>query len=170
MAVYFSARVCTPWVAGRVHDWIFPLLAHPEGESRLQLLLSHIFLFSFVPAFFAGLMNYRYKQTSALFVWVVPTLVLGYQFCTFPTSTFQNHFATAYNSFFQAASACLSTGAIGKCSRVQTPMLSGAQSSYSSQRLSLRESPTVSPASCRCALPRLIALIMSGGGLPYEPK
>ena len=101
-ALYFSVRVCTPWIAGRVHDWILPFLVQSQKEGRLQFLVSHLFAFSFIPAFCAGLMNLKYRSAVAAWVWIPPALVLLYQFWIFPTSTLQNRFAAGYHQFFSA--------------------------------------------------------------------
>jgi hypothetical protein len=101
-ATYFSVKVFTPWIAGRIHDWVLPSLAQGQMDSRFQFLLSHLFALSFIPAFCAGLMNYKYKSSAAGWVWIVPTFILLYQFWTFPTSMLQNHFAAAYHQYFSA--------------------------------------------------------------------
>lgn len=101
-ALYFSVKVCTPWIAGRIHDWILPFLVQGQTEGRLQFLLSHLFAFSFIPAFCAGLISHKYRSAVAAWVWIPPALVLLYHFLTLPTSTLQNHFAAAYHQFFSA--------------------------------------------------------------------
>jgi hypothetical protein len=98
--VYFSARECTPWFAGRFHDLIVPLF-HPEDTvSRLQYLFSHLLAFSFVPGFLAGLASYKNRHAAAMFVWVIPASVLAYQFFTFPASIFQSRAVTAWHEYF----------------------------------------------------------------------
>lgn len=49
---------------------------------------------SVVPAFFAGLINTRFKNKAAQFVWLVPAVILVYKFATFPApSVFKSQFA-----------------------------------------------------------------------------
>ena len=36
----------------------------------------------------------------ALFVWVVPLVILIYKFCVFPTTAFENHFPAAFHEYF----------------------------------------------------------------------
>lgn len=100
VAVYFSVKMCTPWLAGRVYDWVLPLFHHLSDGGRLQFLFSHLFVFSFAPAFAAGIINYKYRHKSASFVWIVPTAVLAYQFLTFSRSVLENQTAAAYHQYF----------------------------------------------------------------------
>ena len=42
---------------------------------------------SFCPAFLAGLINAKYKQKVAQFVWLVPTAILAYKLFTFSSAS-----------------------------------------------------------------------------------
>ncbi len=78
-----------------------PLLQKPTSSSSFEFLFSHIFAFSFVPAFAAGLVNARFKHKVAQFVWVVPTVILAYEFLTFPApSVFRSQFSAAFHQYF----------------------------------------------------------------------
>jgi hypothetical protein len=73
----------------------------PTSSGSLEFLFSRIIVFSFIPAFLAGLMNARFKQRVAQFVWLVPALILGYKFATFPASSvLQSQFSAAFHQYF----------------------------------------------------------------------
>jgi undecaprenyl pyrophosphate phosphatase UppP len=100
-AIYAIVKFFTPWLAGWVRGTLLPLLQQPTSSSRFEFLYSHIFALSFVPAFFAGLVNVRFKYKAAQFVWLVPTVILAYKFATFPApSVLQNQFALAFHQYF----------------------------------------------------------------------
>jgi|HubBroStandDraft_4_1064222.scaffolds.fasta_scaffold191068_2 hypothetical protein len=99
--VYAIANFCTTWLAAWTRGTLLPLLQEPTSSSRLQFLFDHLFAFSFVPAFAAGLINAKFKHRVAQFVWLVPTFVLAYKFLTFPSpSLFQSQFSAAYFQYF----------------------------------------------------------------------
>jgi hypothetical protein len=57
-------------------------------------------VFSFFPAMVLGAIYARsYRHRVALFVWVVPIVILAYKFFTFPTTVFENHFAAALHQY-----------------------------------------------------------------------
>jgi hypothetical protein len=97
--VYLTVKVCTPWLAGRVHDLLLSSSGDP-GESQFQFLFSHLLALSFIPGFLAGLVSFKYRHTIALFVWVVPGVILAYQFYAFPASALESHTAVAYHEYF----------------------------------------------------------------------
>jgi hypothetical protein len=102
-AIYVIVQFCTPWLAGWTRGRLLPLLQMPsKSSSGFEFLFSHLFVFSFVPAFLAGLVNARFKHKVAEFVWVVPTTILAYKLITFPavTSVFQSPSSSAFHHYF----------------------------------------------------------------------
>jgi hypothetical protein len=101
VAVYAIVKFFTPWLAGWARGTLLPLLQQPTSSSRFEFLYSHIFALSFAPAFFAGLINARFKHKAAQFVWLVPTVLLAYKFATFPApSVLQSQSAAAFHQYF----------------------------------------------------------------------
>ena len=99
--IYAITNFCTAWLAGWTRGTLLPLLQQPTSLSGFEFLLSHIFAFSFIPAFAVGLVNSRFKHSVAQFVWLVPTVVLAYKFRTFPApSVFQSQFHPAFHQYF----------------------------------------------------------------------
>jgi hypothetical protein len=100
-AVYAITLYCTPWLAGWTRGKLLPLLQQPTTLSGFEFLYSHIFAFSFLPAFAVGLVNARFRHSVAHFVWLVPTVVLAYKFFTFPApSVLQSQFQVAFHQYF----------------------------------------------------------------------
>jgi len=100
-AVYAIVKFCTPWLAGWTRGGLLPLLQRPTSSGSFEFLFSHIFAFSFIPAFAAGLINTRFKHQVAQLVWLVPTAILGYKFLTFPAaSVFQSQSSAAFHQYF----------------------------------------------------------------------
>jgi hypothetical protein len=101
-AVYLTALFCSAWLAGSFHHWVLPLVDPGNDTSTFQFLFSHLLVFTFIPAFAVGLINAKYRRKIALFVWIVPAIILTYKFSTFPTSLFQNRFDAAFHYYFGA--------------------------------------------------------------------
>jgi hypothetical protein len=100
-AVYAIVNFCTAWLAGWTRGTLLPLLQQPTTLSSFEFLFSHLFVFSFIPAFAAGLANARFKHKVAEFVWLVPAVVLTYKFLTFPTvSVLQSQSSAAFHQYF----------------------------------------------------------------------
>jgi hypothetical protein len=100
-AVYAIVKFCTPWLAGWTGGTLLPLLQKPTSSGRFEFLFSHIFAFSFIPAFLFGLINARFNHKAAQFVWLVPAAILTYEFATFPAvSVLQSQFRAAYHQYF----------------------------------------------------------------------
>lgn len=108
-AIYAIASSCPTRLAGWTKASLLPLLKMPTESSSFQFLFSHIFEFSFIPAVIAGLANGRFKHKAAQYVWLVPTIVLVYEFATYPTpprsvldgsSSFFSTFAAAFHQYF----------------------------------------------------------------------
>jgi len=99
-AVYGITHFCTPWLAGWTRR-ILLSIEFPTSSGSLQFLFSHVLAFSFTPAFLAGLTNARFRHKVAQWVWVVPTVVLGYKLVTFspPRSVFQNTTVALWERF-----------------------------------------------------------------------
>jgi len=99
--VYAIVNFCTPHLAGWTRVRLLPFLRHPASSGSLEFMFSHILAFSFIPAFLTGLINARFKHKVAVFVWVVPTMILAYKFATFPSpSALQSHFSAAFHQYF----------------------------------------------------------------------
>ena len=101
-AVYVIVYTTTLWLAGRVHDTVLTLIQQrPPADSSFQFAFSHLLFFSVVPALIVGFAYAQwYAHRVALFVWIVPLVILVYQFLTFPTTAFENHFAVAFREYF----------------------------------------------------------------------
>lgn len=103
-AVYVIVKFSTPWLAGFTRNTLLPILQQPtSSSSTIEFLFSHIFLFSFGPAFLVGLINARFKHRVAEFVWLVPTVVLAYKFFTYSTgaSVLEGESWTVLSAFHQ---------------------------------------------------------------------
>ena len=101
-AVYVIVHTTTLWLAGRVHDTVLPLIQQrPPADSSFQFAFSHLLFFSVVPALIVGFAYAQwYAHRVALFVWIVPLVILVYQFLTFPTTSLENHFVMAFHEYF----------------------------------------------------------------------
>lgn len=78
---------------------------HQPTVSYFEFAFSHLFAFTFFPALTVGFMYSEwFRHRVALFVWIVPVVVLAYKFATFPSSLFQNHLAVAFHDISVAAS------------------------------------------------------------------
>jgi hypothetical protein len=107
LAVYAIVNITTMWLAGFVHGRVLPLIQHhPPTISGFQFAFSHLFVFSFYPAFaVAFIYAHWYGHKIAYFVWAVPLLVLAYKFLTFPSSASVlegggAQFASAFHQYF----------------------------------------------------------------------
>ncbi len=99
--VYAITNFGTTRLAGWTRGTLLPLLQRPTSLNGFEFLFSHIFAFSFFPAFAVGLVNARFKHSVAKFVWLVPTAVLVYKFLTFSApSVLQNQFLMAFHQYF----------------------------------------------------------------------
>jgi hypothetical protein len=85
LAVYAIVHVTGLWLAGFVHGRLLPILQHhPPRVSSFEFVFSHLFIFSFFPALFAGYVHAEwYRQRVALFVWLLPVAILGFKFARF---------------------------------------------------------------------------------------
>jgi hypothetical protein len=100
-AVYSVVKICTPLLARWTRDTLLPLLQHPSSSGRFEYLYSHLFGFSFVPGFVAGLVNARFRHRAAQFVWLLPAVILAYKFVMFPSpSVLQGQLSAAFHQYF----------------------------------------------------------------------
>jgi hypothetical protein len=99
-AVYLISYFLSVWLAGRFHEWVVPLTDPRNRTSTFQFMFSHVFAFAFIPALLAGFVNSQYRRMPALFVWIIPAIVLAYEVVTFPTTVFQNHYEVAFQHYF----------------------------------------------------------------------
>ncbi|MGB6384185.1 MAG: hypothetical protein WBD25_17085 [Terriglobales bacterium] len=100
-AVYTIVEFCAPWLAGWTRGILLPLLQHPTSSSRFEYLYSHLFAFSFIPSFLAGLFNARFRHKAAQFVWLVPAVILAYKLTTFAApSVLQSQLSGAFHQYF----------------------------------------------------------------------
>jgi hypothetical protein len=101
--VYGVVRFVTPWLAGWAQRIL--LFLDPSTPGSYQFLFSHILVLSFFPAFLFGLINSRWKQRVAEFVWLFPAVILAYQCLTFADSSSsvlvsQSKFPAVFHQFF----------------------------------------------------------------------
>jgi hypothetical protein len=101
-AIYLIVHTTTMWLAGRVYEWVLPLVEHHRPTmSSLQFAFSHLFLFSFLPAMLiAFIYSLWFPHRVALFVWIVPVVILAYKIVVFPASTLEDHWAAAFHQYF----------------------------------------------------------------------
>jgi hypothetical protein len=99
--VYAIVNVCTPLLAQWTRDTLLPLLQHPSSSGRFEYLYSHLFVFSFIPGFVAGLVNARFRHIAAQFVRLLPAVILAYEFAMFPSpSVLQSQRSAAFHQYF----------------------------------------------------------------------
>jgi hypothetical protein len=108
-AIYFLARLFTPWLLDVTHDRVIPfLLGHPLGENPFQYFFSHLLAFSILPGFVAGFVNAKLFGNSVIrFVWLVPVTILLFLFVftgpgMLPTMLWDSDFRQAFHYFFGA--------------------------------------------------------------------
>ena len=104
-AVYLTVHFWSAWLAGWTRDRVLPFLQMPTtSSSDFEFVFSHLFAFSFVPAFLVALGIARFRTKVAQFVWIVPTVILAYKLITFsspPTSVlFQGQSSSAFHQYF----------------------------------------------------------------------
>ncbi len=97
---YLISWFWTPWLAGRVYDWVLPLVRANATESRMQFMFLHLFALTFLPGVLAGLINAKYRHRVAAYVWILPAIVLIYKLLTFSTSVFEDHWSLAFHYYF----------------------------------------------------------------------
>ena len=99
--VYAIVNVCTPLLAQWTRDTLLPLLQHPSSSGRFEYLYSHLFVFSLIPGVVAGLVSARFRHKAAQFVWLLPAVILAYEFAMFPSpSVLQSQRSAAFHQYF----------------------------------------------------------------------
>jgi hypothetical protein len=101
--VYLVAQFCPAWLAGFTRGKLLPhLQIASTSSSQFEFFFSHLFVFSVVPGFLAGLLNGISKHKVAAFVWVVPSAILAYKLLTFSaaTSVLQGESSSAFHQYF----------------------------------------------------------------------
>jgi len=78
------------------------LLQVSSRESSFQFLFNHLTILSLLCGILAGVVTAQYRHGAMKWVWVVPTLILGYRFITYPSTLFQDHFAAAFHHYLSA--------------------------------------------------------------------
>ena len=63
-------------------------------------MFSNLLTLTLIPGLCVGFINAKYKHKAALFVWIVPTVVLMYHLFAFPTAVFQDHWSSAFRYYF----------------------------------------------------------------------
>ena len=97
---YAIENVCTPLLARGTRDTLLPLLPHPSSSGRFEYLYSHLFVFSFIPGFVAGLGNARFLHKAAQFAWLLPAMIPAYKSAMFPSpSVFQGQLSAAVHQY-----------------------------------------------------------------------
>jgi hypothetical protein len=96
VTLYFVAIVCCP-ICGLV---IYRISGAAGQVSPAEFLFSHLFALSFVLGFISGLGNIKSKSRAAIFVCIVPIVILGYVFFTFPTSILEDHLSAFARHYF----------------------------------------------------------------------
>lgn len=100
-AVYALVHFATPSFAGWTKRTVLPALQYPSASGDLEFFFSHLFAFSFIPAFLTALVNIKFRNKAAQYVWLVPAVILAYKFLTFPApSVLQSRFPAAFHEYF----------------------------------------------------------------------
>lgn len=100
-SVYISSRFLTPALGGQAFRWIYRM-SFPIEKSSFQFFYSHLFMLSILPAICLAIVNIRYEQKTALFVWLLPSTILAYKFFTFHSGIFQSQIGGAYHEYFSS--------------------------------------------------------------------
>ncbi len=103
VAVYACAIHYFPWLVGRWFAWILPALHVYTSTNPVFFLSEHLAAISTIPAVILGYLVVRSKNSSAVWAWVVPTLVLGYEMSVYrrPGSVLYASSFSALKYFFE---------------------------------------------------------------------
>jgi hypothetical protein len=104
IAVYLLAIAISPLLAGFFYRQVVPRLGGSiDTSGELQYYFSHLLVASLLPAFIAGYLNFKYRHTASLWVWLVPAIILVYEICTFqPSSLLVSKWSGAFAYFFSS--------------------------------------------------------------------
>ena len=81
----------------------FGSVLNAQGLSETQFYFSNIFVAAVLPASLAGYLNSKYRHSSALWVWTVPTLILLASLLAFRSSTvFANRWSETFAYYFSS--------------------------------------------------------------------
>jgi len=100
--IYIVVRTLSPALAGWIQRTFIPLweLSSPPS-SGMELLFNHLFVLSFIPAFLASLVCFRFRIRAAQYVWLGPAALLCFKFVTFaPTNGMESRFPAALHYYF----------------------------------------------------------------------
>lgn len=100
--IYLIVKFTTPFLAGWTQRNLI-LLVRPDfpATSRFEFLFSHLFVFSFAPAFLLGMLNIRFRSQAASYVWLVPAAILTYKLVTYaPPNIFESRWPAALHYYF----------------------------------------------------------------------
>jgi hypothetical protein len=81
--LWMGSRWMVLSLGGFYYSHILAIYQRPVVVSGFEFVFSHIFEFAFFPALVAGTLISSFRQRSAQFVWILPTLVLAYKLITF---------------------------------------------------------------------------------------
>ncbi len=86
-AVYLSARAFTPWIVSLFCNHLAPAFHIIIAGGNLQFYFKHLFWLTVIPALLVGYMNSKYRHAAALWVWLVPAILLLAKLATFQSSS-----------------------------------------------------------------------------------
>lgn len=105
--VYFVVMFFSWRIAYVVHSVLGAAVDKIATASLFDFFVSHLFLFSLVPGFIAGLAIARFNARAAKYVWVVPAAVVALRISIFPAAAGsvlfgrqQSHWWTVLQYFF----------------------------------------------------------------------
>lgn len=101
LAVYFIALRMAPWIIGRWFAWILPATGTATAVSSADWYLQHLIVVTALPALIVGGLADRHRF-SAVFAWIVPTVVLAYKMLRFTPahSVLGSSSASVFSYFF----------------------------------------------------------------------
>jgi hypothetical protein len=99
-AVYLLAEYGIVALSAQIHNVVLPVLQIPSPESRLQFLFNHFPMFCAICGIVIGGVAASYRHRSALMVWLLPAVILGYELAIFPAGLYQDHWALASRHYF----------------------------------------------------------------------
>jgi hypothetical protein len=104
---YQIVRLSTDSLASLIYRaLLLPSHGSPSFQASAQFLFSHLFAFSCIPAFVAGLaINARFRHQAACYIWIVPLAILAVAFLfigpgIYPTMLWESDFREALHHFF----------------------------------------------------------------------
>lgn len=87
LAAYACALYVSPWLVGRWFNWAVPIMHISLTTKQLDWYLQHLEIVTIIPALIVGYVSYAVTSpvspTAAVWVWIVPALVLTYRMLQF---------------------------------------------------------------------------------------